>query len=153
MANTMLNEYCRPKYIGPKLCQRIVMFLIEYYHVLSIWRLLTNFYLDKTPKIRYFKIFGRKCYILNSKDYLTKFDPKYSEDIFLGYSINNKSYRVFNLKTLMVEESINVAFDESKPHSKFKDLIEEDDHPIDSSPNVVEGVIRQFGTGSRNPNS
>lgn len=83
-------------------------------------------YFRKIPKLSYFRVFGSKCYVMNMKDYLTKFDPISSEGVFLGYLNNSKAYSVFNLRTLMVEESMNVAFDESKPHSKFKDLVEVD---------------------------
>lgn len=42
-----------------------------------------------------------------------KFDAKSDEGIFLGYSNHSKAYRFFNKRTLMVEESINVVFDET----------------------------------------
>ena len=99
-------------------------------------------YFKKAPQISYFKVFGSKCFILNTKDYLTKFDPKSSEGVFLGYSNTRKSYQVFNLKTLMVEESLNVVFDESKPSSKFKDLVEDENDSNNDSQNSAEKVIR-----------
>ncbi|GJX62126.1 retrovirus-related pol polyprotein from transposon TNT 1-94 [Tanacetum coccineum] len=46
-------------------------------------------------------------------DYLTKFDPKSTEGIFLGYSPNSKAYVILNRETMRVEESLNVKFDES----------------------------------------
>ncbi|KAK9031776.1 hypothetical protein V6N11_056065 [Hibiscus sabdariffa] len=42
-----------------------------------------------------------------------KFDAKSDEAIFLGYSLNSKAYRVFNKRTLVVEESIHVVFDDN----------------------------------------
>ncbi|GJR58504.1 reverse transcriptase domain-containing protein [Tanacetum coccineum] len=36
------------------------------------------------PPLEYFKVFGSKCFILNTKDYLTKFDPKSYEGVFLS---------------------------------------------------------------------
>ena len=56
-------------------------------------RVLIRFSLDKTsykiwknkkPNISYFKVFGTKCFILNAKDNLGKFDAKYNVGIFLG---------------------------------------------------------------------
>jgi hypothetical protein len=35
--------------------------------------------------------------------------------LFLCYSSTNKSYRVYNCRTLVVEESMHVVFDESSP--------------------------------------
>jgi len=39
-------------------------------------------------------------------------DPKSDAWIFLGYSTNNRAYRVFNSKTRVVMESINVVIDD-----------------------------------------
>ena len=35
------------------------------------------------------------------------------KEIFLGYSSHSKAYKVFNKRTLCVEESVHVLFDES----------------------------------------
>ncbi|GJZ07015.1 retrovirus-related pol polyprotein from transposon TNT 1-94 [Tanacetum coccineum] len=51
------------------------------------------------------------------KDYLTKFDPKSTEGVFLGYSPNSKAYVVLNKETMKVKESLNVKFDETPPPS------------------------------------
>ena len=68
---------------------------------------------NKNPNISYFKVFGSKCFILNIKDNLGKFDAKSSVRIFLGYSSSSKAYRVFNKNTMVIEDSIHVVFDES----------------------------------------
>ena len=39
----------------------------------------------RKPNISYFYIFGSECFILNTKDKLSKFDPKSDLGIFLGY--------------------------------------------------------------------
>jgi len=58
------------------------------------------------------RMFGCKCYVHNNgKDALGKFDPKSDEAIFLGYSSHSKAYKVFNKRTLCVEESVHVLFD------------------------------------------
>lgn len=72
----------------------------------------------KGPYISYFKCFSCKCFILNTHDHLGKFDKKSDEGIFLGYSSNKKAYRVHNKRTLVVEESIHVSFDESNIHNE-----------------------------------
>jgi hypothetical protein len=83
-------------------------------------------YKGKKPTIGYFRVFGSKCFILNTKDYLTKFDPKSYESVFLGYSQSSKAYIVLNKETLRVEESLNVTFDESPPSSNTSPLIDDD---------------------------
>ena len=51
--------------------------------------------------------------INNGKDALGKFDPRSDEAIFLGYSSHSKAYRMFNKRTLCIEESVHVLFDET----------------------------------------
>ncbi|MGR6722309.1 hypothetical protein, partial [Aeromonas veronii] len=66
------------------------------------------------PKLSYFHIFGCKCFIHNNgKSQLRTFQAKADEGIFMGYSTNSKAFRVFNKKTLVIEESIHVVFDET----------------------------------------
>jgi len=74
----------------------------------------------RKPNISYFRIFGCKCFIHNNgKDQLDKFDPRSDEGIFLGYSSHSKAYRVFNKRTLCVEESVHVIFDEFNMSSEI----------------------------------
>ncbi|GKC19160.1 retrovirus-related pol polyprotein from transposon TNT 1-94 [Tanacetum coccineum] len=80
----------------------------------------------RKPTLDYFRVFGSKCFILNTKDYLTKFDPKSYEGVFLGYSQNSKAYIILNKHTRKVEESLNVTFDETPPPSKTSPLVDDD---------------------------
>ncbi|GJT39928.1 retrovirus-related pol polyprotein from transposon TNT 1-94 [Tanacetum coccineum] len=66
-----------------------------------------------------------KYFILNTKDYLTKFDQKSYEDVFLGYSQNSKAYIILNKHTKKIEESLNVTFDETPPPSKTSPLVDD----------------------------
>lgn len=69
--------------------------------------------LKKTPyelykrrklNISHLRVFGYKCFILNNrKESLDKFDAKADGTIFLSYSLQSKTYRVFNRRTLCVE--------------------------------------------------
>ncbi|XP_075494767.1 uncharacterized protein LOC142532334 [Primulina tabacum] len=68
----------------------------------------------KKPEVGYFRIFGCKCFIhINGKTQLTAFDVKADNDVFLGYSVVSRAYQVYNQRTLTVEESIHIVFDES----------------------------------------
>ena len=59
-------------------------------------------------------MFGCKCFVLNNdKDNLGKFDAKSNEGIFLGYSLHSKEFRIFNKRTMIIEESIHVFFYET----------------------------------------
>ncbi|KAK2396403.1 hypothetical protein QL285_058059 [Trifolium repens] len=64
---------------------------------------------ERKPTVKHFHVFGSKCYILADREQRRKLDPKSDEGIFLGYSINSKAYRVYNSKTKVVMESINVV--------------------------------------------
>jgi hypothetical protein len=68
----------------------------------------------KKPTVKYFRTFGSKCYILRDRENLGKFDPKRDESIFLGYSSTSRAYRVFNKRTEIVMESINVVIDDEE---------------------------------------
>ena len=66
----------------------------------------------KKPNIKYFRVFGCKCFILKKGVRLSKFDSKTNEGIFVGYASNSHAYRVYNKSFELVEESSNVEFDE-----------------------------------------
>ena len=81
----------------------------------------------RKPNISYFHVFGLKCFILNTKDKLSKFDPKFDPGVFLGYSSVSKAYRVYNKKTQTMEETIDISFMERKNdlNQKVADLEEQ----------------------------
>lgn len=59
----------------------------------------------KKPNISHLRVFGCKCFVHNNgKDSLGKFDHRSDEAIFLGYSSHSKAYKVYNKRTLCVEE-------------------------------------------------
>ncbi|KAI3685611.1 hypothetical protein L6452_34862 [Arctium lappa] len=69
---------------------------------------------NRKPNIKYFHVFGCRCYILKEREYLGKFDKKADEGKFIGYSLASKAFRVFNLRTRTIQESINITFDDNK---------------------------------------
>ncbi|GJX43645.1 retrovirus-related pol polyprotein from transposon TNT 1-94 [Tanacetum coccineum] len=78
------------------------------------------------PTLDYFKVFGSKSFILNIKYYLTKFNPKSYEGVFLGYSQNSKAYIILNKHTMKIKKSLNVTFDETPSPSKTSPLVDDD---------------------------
>ncbi|GJR50325.1 retrovirus-related pol polyprotein from transposon TNT 1-94 [Tanacetum coccineum] len=126
MSRTMLNEQSLPQKFW---CNTVDTST----YILN--RILIRAILGKTPyellrgrkpTLDYFRVFGSKCFILNTKDYLTKFDPKSYEGVFLGYSQNSKAYIILNKHTRKVEESLNVTFDETPSPSKTSPLVDDD---------------------------
>jgi hypothetical protein len=64
------------------------------------------------PNISYFRVFGSKYSVLNEILRNTKFNPKSTEGIFVGYSITSKAYKVYIVSSRIVVESMHVKFDE-----------------------------------------
>ncbi|GJX01066.1 putative ribonuclease H-like domain-containing protein [Tanacetum coccineum] len=53
--------------------------------------------------------------ILNTLELYGKFDRKSHEGFFVEYSLNSKAFRVYNIRTRKVEESLHIRFLEDKP--------------------------------------
>ena len=87
----------------------------------------------KKPRVKYFRVFGSKWYILNDRENLGKFDAKSDEGIFLGYSTTCRAYRVFNKRTKTVMESINVKIDDALTKVE---MIDDEEGPSIKEPDV-----------------
>ena len=74
----------------------------------------------------YFYTFGSKCYVLKNNLNMGKFDERSEECLFVGYSLNSRAYRVFNLKSRIIEETINVKFIENIENDDFDDDVSEE---------------------------
>ncbi|GKC14109.1 putative ribonuclease H-like domain-containing protein [Tanacetum coccineum] len=72
------------------------------------------------PIISYIKPFGCHVTILDTLNMLGKFDGKSDEGFLVGYSLNSKAYRVYNLVTKRVEVNLHVNFLEEKPNVQGK---------------------------------
>ncbi|GJR46664.1 putative ribonuclease H-like domain-containing protein, partial [Tanacetum coccineum] len=69
----------------------------------------------RTLSLSFMRPFGCHVTILNTLDYLGKFDGKSDEGFFVGYSLNSKVFRVYNIRTRKVEENLHIRFLEDKP--------------------------------------
>ncbi|GKA24574.1 ribonuclease H-like domain-containing protein, partial [Tanacetum coccineum] len=70
----------------------------------------------RTPTLSFMRPFGCPVTILNTKDHLGKFDGKADEGFFVRYSLNSKAFRVFNIRTRIVEENLHIRFSENTPN-------------------------------------
>ena len=124
-ARAMLAEYSLPKYFWAE-AVNTACYVLNRVNVRSkLNKTPYEIIKGRTPNLSHLHVFGCKVFILNNgKSPLGKFDPKSDEGVFLGYSSVGKSFRVFNKRTLVVEESTHVVFDESDPKQT---KIEEDD--------------------------
>ncbi|GJY62835.1 putative ribonuclease H-like domain-containing protein [Tanacetum coccineum] len=65
----------------------------------------------KNPIEDFMKLLGVPITILNNtRDHLGKFDGKADEGFFVGYSMVSKAMRVFNKRTRIVKETLNIRF-------------------------------------------
>ncbi|GJV31277.1 retrovirus-related pol polyprotein from transposon TNT 1-94 [Tanacetum coccineum] len=126
MSRTMLNEQSLPQKFWSKAIDTSTYILNRILIRAILGKTPYKLLRGRKPTLDYFRVFGSKCFILNTKDYLTKFDPKSYEGVFLGYSQNSTAYIILNKHTRKVEESVNVTFDETPPPSKTSPLVDDD---------------------------
>ncbi|GJU76253.1 putative ribonuclease H-like domain-containing protein [Tanacetum coccineum] len=82
-------------------------------------------FLGRKYALSFMRPFECPVTILNTLDYLGKFDGKADEEFFVGYSTNSKTFRVFNSRTRIVEENMHVKF-KGFPDDGFKPSGEEE---------------------------
>ncbi|GJW76555.1 retrovirus-related pol polyprotein from transposon TNT 1-94 [Tanacetum coccineum] len=126
MSRTMLNEQSIPQKFWCNAVDTSTYILNRILIRPILGKTPYEIFKGRTPSLEYFKVFGSKCFILNTKDHLTNFDPKSYECVFLRYSQNSKAYVVLNKHPMKVEESLNVSFDESPPLTKLSPLVDDD---------------------------
>ena len=88
----------------------------------------------RPTSIKYFRVFGSKCYIKKDYDNLGKFYSRTDEGIFLGYSSTKREYKCYNVSFNKIIESENVTIDDTKPRriqiQESVDVEETDDEEI-----------------------
>ncbi|GKC69344.1 putative ribonuclease H-like domain-containing protein [Tanacetum coccineum] len=62
----------------------------------------------RTSALSFMRPFGCHVIILNTLDYLGKFNGKSDERLFVGYSMNSKAFRVYNIRIRKVEENLHI---------------------------------------------
>nr|GFB19897.1 retrovirus-related Pol polyprotein from transposon TNT 1-94 [Tanacetum cinerariifolium] len=76
---------------------------------------------DKTPyelinkrkqNIKFFCVFGCRCYLLNDYEDVGKLKAKGHIRVFVGYSKEFAAFKIYNKQTRKICESVNVNFDE-----------------------------------------
>nr|GEW81786.1 hypothetical protein [Tanacetum cinerariifolium] len=66
----------------------------------------------RKPNIKFFHVFGCRCYLLNDYDDVGKLKEKEDIGVFVGYSKESAAFRIYNKRTRKIHESVNVNFDE-----------------------------------------
>nr|GFA55248.1 retrovirus-related Pol polyprotein from transposon TNT 1-94 [Tanacetum cinerariifolium] len=66
----------------------------------------------RKPNISFLHVFGALCYPKNDREDIGKLGAKGDIGFFIGYSVDSCAYRVYNLRTKKIMETMNVSFDE-----------------------------------------
>ena len=110
----MLNEAKLPMYVWAEAvntaCYTQNRNLINKDHNKTSCEIMAN----KKPTVKYFHVFGAKCFKLKDDEKLGKFESKAHEGIFLGYSLESKAYRAYVIDHKKVITSMNVTFNDNK---------------------------------------
>nr|GEZ60228.1 retrovirus-related Pol polyprotein from transposon TNT 1-94 [Tanacetum cinerariifolium] len=66
----------------------------------------------KQHDLSFFHVFGVLCYPTNDSENVSKLQPKADIEIFIGYALTKKAFRIHNRRTRRIVETIHVDFDE-----------------------------------------
>ncbi|WVZ49248.1 hypothetical protein U9M48_000622 [Paspalum notatum var. saurae] len=105
MARTMLDEHRTPRRFSAE-AVNMACYVSN--------RIFLRAYLGKTSyELRY----GRQPKMLCAQEggHLDKFESRCSDGVFLGYALNSRGFRVWNLDTKRVVETCEVSFHETMP--------------------------------------
>nr|GFB84377.1 retrovirus-related Pol polyprotein from transposon TNT 1-94 [Tanacetum cinerariifolium] len=66
----------------------------------------------RKPNIKFFRVFGCRCYLLNDYEDVGKLKAKGDIRVFVGYSKESAAFRIYNRRTRKIHKSVNVNFNE-----------------------------------------
>nr|GEZ67707.1 hypothetical protein [Tanacetum cinerariifolium] len=66
----------------------------------------------RKPNIKFFHVFGCRCYLLNDYEDVGKLKAKWDIRVFVGYLKESAAFRIYKKRTRKIHESVNVNFDE-----------------------------------------
>nr|GFC13231.1 hypothetical protein [Tanacetum cinerariifolium] len=64
--------------------------------------------IERKPNIKFFRVFGCKCYLLNDYEDVGKLKAKEDIGVFVGYSKDSVAFRIYNKRTRKIHESVNI---------------------------------------------
>ena len=99
MARTILHENNFPNYFWAEAVNTSCYILNRVLIRSSLDKTPYELWKNKKPNISYFKVFGSKFFILNTKNNLGKFDVKSNVGIFLGYSSSSNIFKFSSMVT------------------------------------------------------
>ncbi|KAL8102703.1 hypothetical protein AgCh_027290 [Apium graveolens] len=114
-ARTMLQDAKLPTSFREEVvntaCYTQNKYLINKAHGKSPYSIMSK----RKPTVKHLHVFGSKCYILkDNSEYVEKFDSKVFEAIFLGYSLERTTYKVYVIDQKKIMESEDVTSHDDK---------------------------------------
>nr|GFA23654.1 hypothetical protein [Tanacetum cinerariifolium] len=85
----------------------------------------------RKPNIKFFHVFGCRCYLLNDYEDVGKLKAKRDIGVFVGYSKEFAAFRIYNKRTRKIHESVNIM--NSSTTNVETSINEEDFHEVSES--------------------
>ena len=119
-------------------CMLCATYLINIIPLQSLSHETPYFRLYHTPPdLTELRTFGCLCFVGTSTVHRSKFDPRATMTVFMGYSPGQKGYKVLNWKTKQLSVSMNVVFHEA--NFSF--------HSLSISQQALDGAYLPMSTG------
>nr|GEW95719.1 hypothetical protein [Tanacetum cinerariifolium] len=112
--NSAMTQFCDDKEAVNNACYVLNKALVTKPHNKTPYELIHG----RPPQIDFMKPFGCLVTILNTRDNLGKFEGKADKGYIVGYLVVSKATRLFNKRTKIVEETLNIRFQENIPNVK-----------------------------------
>jgi len=112
ITRAMLNEKNLPNYFWAEAVATVVYIMNRTPTATVHGMKLEEKFTGKKPNVSHLKVFGCIAYVHVPDEKRSKLDLKAEKCIFIGYSLEQKGYRCFNLSTRKLQVSRNVVFDE-----------------------------------------
>nr|GFB95201.1 retrovirus-related Pol polyprotein from transposon TNT 1-94 [Tanacetum cinerariifolium] len=107
----------------------------------------------RKPNIKFFRVFECRCYLLNDYEDVGKLKEKWDIVVFVGYSKESATFRIYNKRTRKIHESVNVNFDEilemaSKQFSLEPGLSNLNETGKSSNPSIMKSLTMNVETSN-----
>nr|GEV69512.1 putative LRR receptor-like protein kinase [Tanacetum cinerariifolium] len=107
----------------------------------------------RKPNIKFFRVFGCRCYLLNDYEDVGKLKAKGDIGVFVGYSKESAAFRIYNKPTCKIYESVNANFDEISEMASKQFSLEPEESSSSSLNDDVQQSSKEVGVPSLNTQS
>jgi transposase InsO family protein len=112
IAHAMLNEKNLPNYFWAEAVATTIYIMNRTPITVVHGMTPEEKFIGKKPDVSHLRVFGYITYVHVLDEKISKLDPKGEKCIFIGYSLEQKGYRCFNLSTWKLQVSRDVVFNE-----------------------------------------